>query len=48
MAKPRTARRASSRAGTPCPHCGKLLHGNKGLAAHIAQQHQPAPAEAPR
>ena len=40
MAKPtRKGRRASSRAHTPCPHCGKKLHGDKGLNAHLKEQH---------
>lgn len=39
MSKPRTQKRASSRAGTPCPHCKKLLHGEKGLKAHMKAEH---------
>ena len=27
-------------AGDPCPHCGKLLRGQKGLKMHIEQEHQ--------
>jgi hypothetical protein len=40
MAKlPRTKKRASSRAHTECPNCGKKLHGNKGLKAHLKEAH---------
>jgi len=39
--KNRTKRRASSRASYPCPDCGKLLHGFKGVEAHRKAQHQP-------
>lgn len=40
MAKlPRTRKRASSRAHTPCPRCGKKLHGAKGLKAHLREAH---------
>lgn len=44
MANPsRRSRRASSRAYEPCPHCGKRLHGVKGLKQHLRQMH-PAPS----
>lgn len=39
MKPPRTQKRASSRAHTPCPHCAKKLHGDKGLKAHIKEAH---------
>jgi hypothetical protein len=39
MMKPRTKKRASSRAHTVCLHCGKKLHGEKGLAVHLKQVH---------
>ena len=32
--KSRTDKRSRSGAGTPCPHCGKLLRGNKGAKMH--------------
>lgn len=36
-----TAKHKKSRNGaqTPCPHCGKLLRGAKGLAMHVTQEH---------
>lgn len=36
-----TAKHKKSRsgAGDPCPHCGKLLRGQKGLKMHIQQEH---------
>jgi hypothetical protein len=40
MTKPRTAKRASSRAHKKCPHCGKRLNGSKGLAMHITLAHE--------
>jgi len=39
MKPPRTTKRASSRAHTPCPHCKKKLHGDKGLKAHLKEVH---------
>lgn len=40
MAKPpRTKKRASSHAHTPCPVCQKRLHGERGLKAHLRNQH---------
>jgi len=39
FASSRTKKRSRSGAHTPCPHCNKLLRGDKGLQAHIAQNH---------
>ena len=36
---PRTKKRSRSGANTVCPHCKKQLRGDKGLKAHIAQEH---------
>jgi uncharacterized C2H2 Zn-finger protein len=36
----RTKKRASSRASVKCPHCAKLLHGEKGLKMHIREAHE--------
>lgn len=35
----RTKKRSRSGAQTACPHCKKHLRGEKGLKAHIAQEH---------
>lgn len=35
----RTKRRSRSGARTPCPLCGKHLRGQKGLNAHLDQEH---------
>ncbi len=40
MSKPRTQRRASSRAHTPCPICNKQLHVEKGLKQHLKEAHK--------
>ncbi len=32
-------KKSRSGAGDPCPHCGKLLRGQKGLKMHIQQEH---------
>jgi uncharacterized C2H2 Zn-finger protein len=37
--KSRTEKRSKSGAQTSCPHCGKLLRGEKGMKMHIAEQH---------
>lgn len=42
MSIKRSKKRASSRATYPCPDCGKLLHGFKGVEAHRKAQHQAA------
>lgn len=39
MTKPRTTKRASSRAHEKCPHCGKRLNGGRGLQMHVEQVH---------
>ncbi len=40
MTTPRTKRKASSHAHTPCPHCGKKLHGERGLKMHLKEAHK--------
>lgn len=37
--KSRTQKRSRSGAQTPCPHCGKLLRGAKGMKMHMAEAH---------
>lgn len=37
--KSRTDKRSKSGAQTPCPHCGKLLRGEKGMKMHLAEAH---------
>ncbi len=32
-------KKSRSGAGDPCPNCGKLLRGQKGLKMHILQEH---------
>lgn len=35
----RTQKRSRSGAHMTCPHCKKQLRGEKGLKAHVAQEH---------
>ncbi len=50
MADKKKRTRADSRAHTPCPHCSFRVHGDRGLAMHLAQVHgiQPPKANAAR
>jgi len=36
----RTKKRSRSGATAKCPHCNKLLRGNKGLKKHLKDIHQ--------
>lgn len=38
--------RSRSGAQAKCPHCGKKLRGQKGLKAHIRDEHGPQPVKA--